>query len=94
VAMYSPVRRSFNNHYSELIIALAGSTMDLMVVSLLGGDFKVIPELLVRQQSLEVVWDDVNSPTYANFLDKDILLTNLEVESNWRRAYEVINTVK
>jgi hypothetical protein len=60
---------------------------------LLGGDFKVIPELLVRQQSLEVVWDDVNSPTYANFLDKDILLTNLEVESNWRRAYEVINTV-
>ena len=60
---------------------------------LLGGDFKVIPELLVRQQSLEVVWDDVNSPTYANFIDKNILLTNPRVESNWRRAYEVINNV-
>lgn len=60
---------------------------------LLGGDFKVIPELLTRQQSLEIVWDDVNSPTYSNFLDKDILLTNIRVESNWRRAYEVFNAV-
>ncbi len=28
-----------------------------------------------------------------DFIDKDILKTNLRVESNWRRAYEVINTV-
>ncbi|VXD17370.1 putative outer membrane starch-binding protein [Marinoscillum sp. 108] len=80
--------------------ALNGAYYNLMGIydgtgggELLGGDFKLFPELLSRRNSNEISWDDVNAPPYSDFIDKDILKTNLRVESNWRRAYEVINTV-
>ncbi|MBV6644536.1 MAG: RagB/SusD family nutrient uptake outer membrane protein [Cyclobacteriaceae bacterium] len=61
---------------------------------LLGGDFVLIAELLSHQNGTELRWDSfLGGATYADFMDKDILLTNIRVESNWRRAYEVINLV-
>jgi len=60
---------------------------------LMGGDFILIPTLLTRRNNLEISWDDVNGPAYSNFMDKDILATNDRVSANWRRAYEVINTL-
>ncbi len=60
---------------------------------LMGGDFTLIPTLLARRNNLEISWDDVNGPAYSNFMDKDVLATNDRVSANWRRAYEVINTL-
>lgn len=60
---------------------------------LMGGDFTLIPTLLARQNNSEISWDDVNGAPYSNFMDKTILATNTRVEANWRRAYEVINTL-
>ncbi|MDH5608019.1 MAG: RagB/SusD family nutrient uptake outer membrane protein [Cyclobacteriaceae bacterium] len=60
---------------------------------LFGGDFMVIPTLLAHANSLEIFWSSVQAPPYANFLDKNILSTNLRVAANWKRAYEVINMV-
>lgn len=80
--------------------ALIGAYYNLMGIydggnggELLGGDFKLIPTLLTRRNNNEISWDDVNAPTYTNFIDKNILRTNIRVEANWRRAYEVLNTV-
>ncbi len=60
---------------------------------LFGGDFMLIPTLLAHSNDVEIAWDDVNGPAYSDFIDKEILVTNTRVENNWRRAYEVINTV-
>ncbi|MEQ6121081.1 RagB/SusD family nutrient uptake outer membrane protein [Reichenbachiella sp. MALMAid0571] len=60
---------------------------------LMGGDFTLIPTLLTRRNNLEISWDDVNGSAYSNFMDKNILATNDRVSANWRRAYEVINTL-
>jgi hypothetical protein len=60
---------------------------------LLGGDFIVIPTLMAHAQGLEIFWSSVQAPGYANFIDKDIITTNTRVAANWKRAYEVINTV-
>ncbi len=60
---------------------------------LFGGDFKLMPTLLVRQNNSEISWDDVNGGEYSNFMDKQVLATNPRLEANWRRAYEVINTL-
>lgn len=80
--------------------ALIGAYYNLMGIydgsfggELLGGDFKLIPTLLSRRNSNEISWDDVNAPTYSDFIDKDILLTNARAEANWTRAYEVINSI-
>ena len=80
--------------------ALNGAYFNLMGIydggsggQLLGGDFRLMATLLTRRNTQEIAWDDVNAPTYSDFIDKDILLTNLTVEANWVRAYEVINTV-
>lgn len=60
---------------------------------LLGGDFILIPTLLAVQSTFEMDWDNANGPDYSNFVDRNILATNARVESNWRRAYETINTL-
>ena len=60
---------------------------------LLGGDFIVIPTLMAHAQGLEIFWSSVQAPGYANFIDKNIITTNTRVAANWKRAYEVINTV-
>lgn len=60
---------------------------------LLGGDFAIIATLLGRANGQEIFWSSATGPAYANFIDKDIINTNTRVEANWRRAYEVINTV-
>ncbi len=62
---------------------------------LFGGDFIVIPTLLAHPQSIEVFWSSVQAPGYANFVDKNVSDNprNSRVTENWRRAYEVINTV-
>ncbi len=61
---------------------------------LLGGDFMIIPMLLSHQNSTEVIWRaELGAIDYENFINKDIIATNIRVESNWRRAYETINIV-
>ncbi len=60
---------------------------------LFGGDFILIPTLLAHPQSLEIFWSSTQAPGYANFIDKDVITTNIRIADNWRRAYEVINTV-
>ena len=60
---------------------------------LLGGDFIVIPTLMAHAQGMEIFWSSVQAPDYANFIDKDIITTNIRVAENWKRAYEVINAV-
>ncbi|WP_258103007.1 RagB/SusD family nutrient uptake outer membrane protein [Marinoscillum sp. MHG1-6] len=60
---------------------------------LFGGDFMLIPTLIVAQNASEVSWDGTNAPLYDDFVDNTILNTNQRIESNWRRAYEVINIV-
>lgn len=60
---------------------------------LFGGDFILIPTLLMVENTLEMNWDDVNGASYTDFFDKNIQAVNARVESNWRRAYEVINTL-
>lgn len=60
---------------------------------LLGGDFSVIATLLAYQNGNEVTWSSVQAPPYADFIDKNILTTNVKVQQNWQRAYEVINQV-
>ena len=60
---------------------------------LLGGDFALIATLLAHDNDTELSWDDVNGPDYSNFIDKEIINTNIRVEANWLRAYETINAV-
>lgn len=60
---------------------------------LLGGDFSIIATLLGRANGQEIFWSSATGPAYANFIDKDIINTNTRVEANWRRGYEVINSV-
>ncbi len=83
------IQKVLNNAYYNLMGIYDGSNGG----ELLGGDFKLIPTLLSRRNANEISWDDVNAPPYSDFIDKDILLTNLRVEANWRRAYEVLNVV-
>ena len=72
--------------------SLGGISDGLDGGELFGGDFMLIPTLLAHSNDLEIAWDDVNGPAYSDFIDKEILITNTRVETNWRRAYEVINT--
>lgn len=83
------IEKALNGAYYSLMGIYDGSGGG----ELLGGDFKLIPTLLTRRNANEISWDDVNAPPYSDFIDKDILLTNLRVEANWRRAYEVLNIV-
>lgn len=92
--------------------ALNGAYFNLMGIydgvdggELLGGDFQLMAELLIRNDQFafdfttdelipqEVFWDESAAPSYENFISKDIISTNLKVESNWRRSYETINLV-
>ncbi len=72
---------------------LGGITDGISGGELLGGDFIVIPTLMAHAQGLEIFWSSVQAPGYANFIDKDIITTNIRVADNWKRAYEVINSV-
>ncbi|WP_420317291.1 RagB/SusD family nutrient uptake outer membrane protein [Ekhidna sp.] len=93
-------------------LALNGAYFNFMGISdggdggeLLGGDFQVMAELMVRNDQFgfdpqssqvipqEIFWDESAAPTYENFVNKSIIPTNLRVESNWRRAYETINLI-
>ncbi|MEP0366463.1 MAG: RagB/SusD family nutrient uptake outer membrane protein [Cyclobacteriaceae bacterium] len=58
---------------------------------LFGGDFMLIPALFVAQNGSELVWDRARAPLYSDFVDNNVVATNVRIESNWRRAYEVIN---
>lgn len=58
---------------------------------LFGGDFMLIPMLFVAQNVSEVLWDRSEGPQYTDFIDNEVINTNLRIESSWRRAYEVIN---
>ncbi|MFY0687260.1 MAG: RagB/SusD family nutrient uptake outer membrane protein [Cyclobacteriaceae bacterium] len=60
---------------------------------LVGGDFIMIPTLLARLGDQEIFWSTVQAPAYSDFINKNILETNLRVKQNWQRAYETINTV-
>lgn len=60
---------------------------------LLGGDFSIMATLLSYQNGNEINWSTVQAPAYADFINKSILTTNLRVQQNWMRAYEVINAV-
>jgi len=95
--------------------ALIGAYFNLMGISdgvdggeLLGGDFQIMSELLIRNDKsgflvdgggnfivlpFEIFWDESAAPAYENFVNKEIIETNTRVESNWRRAYETINLV-
>ncbi len=84
----------------DLERALTGTYFNLGGISdgidggeLLGGDFIIMSTLLAHVPNIEIIWDRVNGFTYNDFIDKDILLTNPRVQSNWRRAYETINQV-
>ncbi|MFT6865705.1 MAG: hypothetical protein ACJA08_000530 [Cyclobacteriaceae bacterium] len=58
---------------------------------LFGGDFMLIPSLFVAQNASEVSWDKANAPLYSDFIDNNVINTNVRIESNWRRSYEVQN---
>lgn len=84
----------------DLERALTGTYFNLAGISdgidggeLLGGDFIIMSTLLAHVSNIEIIWDRVNGFTYNDFIDKEILLTNPRVLSNWRRAYETINQV-
>ncbi|GAB4248186.1 MAG: hypothetical protein Tsb0034_27540 [Ekhidna sp.] len=93
-------------------LALNGAYFNLMGIAdgadggeLLGGDFQIMAELMIRNDRFgfdfssnqpipqEIFWDESAAPDYENFVNKEINPTNLRVESNWRRAYETINLV-
>lgn len=59
---------------------------------LFGGDFIIIPSLLAIEP-FEVTWDNISGPSYSDFANKDIQAINARLEANWRRAYEIINTL-
>lgn len=89
--------------------ALVGAYFNLFGIAdageggeLLGGDFQLMAELMVRNDQFgfsgdvipqEIFWDESSAPEYENFVNKDIAATNSKVEANWRRAYETINLV-
>jgi len=73
--------------------SLGGISDGVVGGELLGGDFIVIPTLLAHAQGIEIFWSSVQAPGYANFIDKNIITTNIRVADNWIKAYEVINTV-
>lgn len=60
---------------------------------LFGGDFMLIPSLLVVENEFEMNWDAINGFNYNDFVNKDIQAVNARVEANWRRAYEVFNVL-
>ncbi len=60
---------------------------------LFGGDFKLIPALFVAQNASEVAWDKARAPLYSDFIDNNVVNTNVRIESNWRRSYEVQNVL-
>lgn len=60
---------------------------------LFGGDFQLIPSLLMVQSDFEMAWDDINGASYTDFEEKNIQAINARVESTWRRAYETINVL-
>ena len=95
------IQLALNGAYFNLMGISDGSDGGEM----LGGDFQLIAELFVRNDKFgfdfstdqpipqEIFWDESAAPSYENFVNKDIIPTNLRVESNWRRAYETINLV-
>lgn len=56
-----------------------------------GGDFFIIPTLLVAQNRSEISLDATDAGSYLDFIDKSIIKTNQRVQANWRRCYETIN---
>jgi hypothetical protein len=83
-----------------IIRALNGAYFNLAGINdgvdggeLLGGDFILIPSLLIVENVFEMNWDDINGAAYSDFYERNILATNSRVEGNWRRAYETINTL-
>jgi hypothetical protein len=83
-----------------IIRALNGAYFNLAGINdgvgggeLLGGDFILIPSLLIVENVFEMNWDDLNGAAYSDFYERNILATNSRVEGNWRRAYETINTL-
>lgn len=84
----------------NIVDALAGAYYSLGGIydgvdggELFGGDFMLIPALFVAQNASEVSWDRTNGPQYSDFIDNSVQPTNTRLESNWRRAYEVINVL-
>ena len=61
---------------------------------LFGGDLMLIPALFASLNQLyEVRWDDIKGASYSDFIDKNVNAINGRVESNWRRAFEILNTI-
>lgn len=82
---------AFNNQESFNRV-LNGAYSNLMGIDggeLLGGDFNLIPTLLLRLSGREVTWNGELS--YKNLLTKKYINTNVKIESNWQRAYKTIN---
>jgi len=83
------IQRALNGAYFNLAGIYDGGDGG----ELLGGDFLMIPSLLIFESVFEVSWDDINGASYSDFTERNILATNARVENNWRRAYETINTL-
>lgn len=88
------------NTEEGIVQALNGAYFNLAGINdgvdggeLLGGDFILIPSLLIVESIFEMNWDDINGSAYSDFYERNILATNSRVEANWRRAYETINTL-
>lgn len=82
------IQRALNGAYFNL----GGINDGVDGGELFGGDFIVIPSLMAIEP-FEVTWDDISGPNYSDFADVDIQAVNPRVEANWRRAYEIINTL-
>ncbi len=58
---------------------------------LLGGDFKLIPTLLARDDGQEISWQSEVFPEYTRFAQKSFTEVNSRIEANWLRGYETIS---
>ncbi len=58
---------------------------------LLGGDFKIIPTLLSRDDGQEISWQSDVFPNYTRFSQNNYTNVDPRIEANWLRGYETIN---
>ena len=58
---------------------------------LLGGDFKLIPTLLARDDGQELSWQSDVFPNYTRFAQNNYTNVDPQIEANWLRGYETIN---
>ena len=58
---------------------------------LLGGDFKIIPTLMSRDDGQEISWQSDVFPNYTRFAQNNYTNVDPRIEANWLRGYETIN---